>query len=117
MDDAAPGLEVRAFQLPGTPAAPAPLVLGVGFFNFSKYMRDQHAKLHADVLTECIDAMDAQRRPVSAGDIRQIRFVGLLLGPRLDCHHHNDWSLTPHFRVRGASRGQCVQLVRKRDDA
>jgi hypothetical protein len=54
---------------------------------------------------------------VSAGDIRQIRFVGLLLGPRLDCHHHNDWSLTPHFRVRGASRGQCVQLVRKRDDA
>jgi hypothetical protein len=38
----------------------------------------------------------------SAGDIRQIRFVGLLLGPRLDCRHHNDWSLNPPlscFRV------------------
>ena len=46
MEDAAPGLEVEAFQMShGGPYLGGPHLSALAFFNFSKYLRDEISKV------------------------------------------------------------------------
>jgi hypothetical protein len=74
---------------------------------------DRGPTLHAGHLRRAATLFGCNRgADFSAGHIRQIRFVGLLLGPRLDCRHHNDWSLNPPFSCPWRVEGVLHRLVK-----